>query len=311
MLNREFTPSFSITSAIKDTSLVLEVGAEKGVSLDLSNAGMQRFRRVEKKVNYIPSLTDEVRPLHHHPEWAAFSGELWWGAPMDITDVPLSPQIAANHLLAMMDPDKVYSRDELVRLVDAYHEEMGGAPANWAAREGPVKRALASLKAEKVVENPSIGHYRLNKNAAETIPVDTERKQPDSEHAAAPETVQVEVEIGTGSNAVYGWYYPAYRELAELKGQSTWPIKVGLSDVAARTRMIDSRGYAPEQPVLAFVHNVNASASCEKIYHGQLEVLGRQIGDSVGKEWFNTNLDELRKLAEHVEAQLSKTGEKS
>ena len=215
--------------------------------------------------------------------------------------------------------EKPYARKELIDWTIKRHRELGGEDSKSTPSQ-QIKKVLGDMVKRGHYVSDGDGFYRKQTDA-KPLPTDDEflaqhvrppLKPPEPvPPTPAPAIAAPEVEIGSGSNAVYGWYYPAYKELAELKGHSTWPIKVGLSDADARTRMVDSRGYAPEQSVLAFVHNINDSAACEKIYHGQLEVLGRKVGDSVGKEWFNTNLDELRELAEHIEVQLSKNGDKS
>jgi 3-hydroxyisobutyrate dehydrogenase len=42
---RDFTPSFTVEGALKDTGLILEAGERAGVRLDLAAAGSARFRR--------------------------------------------------------------------------------------------------------------------------------------------------------------------------------------------------------------------------------------------------------------------------
>ncbi|MFJ7999088.1 NAD(P)-dependent oxidoreductase [Streptomyces sp. NPDC096310] len=47
ILNDDYTPSFSVTTAAKDSRLIVAAGAAEGVRLDLAAAGAERFRRAE------------------------------------------------------------------------------------------------------------------------------------------------------------------------------------------------------------------------------------------------------------------------
>ncbi|MFJ2212684.1 NAD(P)-dependent oxidoreductase [Streptomyces sp. NPDC101062] len=47
ILNDDYTPSFTVTTAAKDARLIVAAGAAEGVRLDLAAAGAERFRRAE------------------------------------------------------------------------------------------------------------------------------------------------------------------------------------------------------------------------------------------------------------------------
>ncbi|MFE3599727.1 NAD(P)-dependent oxidoreductase [Streptomyces sp. NPDC059096] len=47
ILDDDYTPSFSVTTAAKDARLIVAAGAAEGVRLDLAAAGAERFRRAE------------------------------------------------------------------------------------------------------------------------------------------------------------------------------------------------------------------------------------------------------------------------
>ncbi|MCX4510963.1 NAD(P)-dependent oxidoreductase [Streptomyces sp. NBC_01619] len=48
ILADDFSPSFSVTNALKDGRLIVEAGERAGVRLDLAQAGVARFERVER-----------------------------------------------------------------------------------------------------------------------------------------------------------------------------------------------------------------------------------------------------------------------
>ncbi|RDG38985.1 NAD(P)-dependent oxidoreductase [Streptomyces corynorhini] len=49
ILNEDYTPSFSVTTAAKDARLIVAAGAAQGVRLDLASAAAERFRRAEEQ----------------------------------------------------------------------------------------------------------------------------------------------------------------------------------------------------------------------------------------------------------------------
>ncbi|MEV7424483.1 NAD(P)-dependent oxidoreductase [Streptomyces sp. NPDC091212] len=49
ILDADYTPSFSVTTAAKDARLIVAAGAAEGVRLDLASASAERFRRAEEQ----------------------------------------------------------------------------------------------------------------------------------------------------------------------------------------------------------------------------------------------------------------------
>lgn len=103
---------------------------------------------------------------------------------------------------------------------------------------------------------------------------------------------------GSGSEYVYGWYLPSYRELARLVGKQHFPIKVGRTTREPHERVNESAGMLPEKPVIGFLLRVDDSDLWERLFHTKLALLGRSRTVANGGEWFDTNLDELRHIAE-------------
>ncbi|GAA1170372.1 NAD(P)-dependent oxidoreductase [Streptomyces hebeiensis] len=72
ILDDDYTPSFSVTTAGKDARLIVAAGEAEGVRLDLAAAGAERFRRAEEQghgdedmaATYFASFTDG-RPDSH------------------------------------------------------------------------------------------------------------------------------------------------------------------------------------------------------------------------------------------------------
>lgn len=49
ILNGDYTPSFSVTNALKDGRLIVDAGERSGVQLDVARAGVARFERLERR----------------------------------------------------------------------------------------------------------------------------------------------------------------------------------------------------------------------------------------------------------------------
>ena len=224
----------------------------------------------------------------------------------DFTDIPLSPSIASKHLEAVINPGKVYSRKELVDAVKGRHVAKGGVTGT-ANVTGQVKKALHTLVNNGVLDNPRTGHYRklvgsTTKSATEVERLEAEPDRPaeDESHSSTQLTPlpAAEISLGNGSECVYGWYLPSYRELARLQEERHFPIKVGRTTRNPDDRVNESAGMLPEKPVIGFLLRVDDSEPWERLLHAKLALRGRSRVDANGSEWFDTNLDELRHMVE-------------
>ena len=102
--------------------------------------------------------------------------------------------------------------------------------------------------------------------------------------------------IGEGSESVYVFYYPAYRELAALKGQNSWPCKIGRTVGSVYERVISRGTLLPERPRIAFVLNVPHSKEWEKLLQLILKARLQDISEAPGQEWFNTTPEKILKI---------------
>ncbi|HET6354509.1 NAD(P)-dependent oxidoreductase [Streptomyces sp.] len=70
ILDGDYTPSFAVGNALKDSRLIVEAGQRAGVRLDLAQAGVARFERLERRglgehdmaATYLASFDDGVEP---------------------------------------------------------------------------------------------------------------------------------------------------------------------------------------------------------------------------------------------------------
>ena len=234
----------------------------------------------------------------------------------DFTGIPLSPSIAVQHLDAVINPGKVYSRKNLVDTVKGRHVEKGGV-VGTANVTGQVKKALQTLVSNGVLDNPRTGHYRKLTGSTTNSATDVETPEAQPEQPAEEEESQstthltslpaAEVTLGNGSECVYGWYLPSYRELARLQEERHFPIKVGRTTRNPYDRVNESAGMLPEKPVIGFLLRVDGSELWERFLHAKLALRGRSRVDANGSEWFDTNLDELRHMVEMELADVNST----
>ena len=230
-----------------------------------------------------------IRPIYDD-SW--FTSGLCLGEPMEnVTGLPLTPALIRGYLLDMMEPEEVYGRNELREAVAQWHLDLGGVPATGDSTS-QIKKALADMKKAGLVENPIIGKYRLVENS--DIPAEK-----DLEEIAQDEA---EVSTGEGSQAVYGWYLPAYRELADLKGESRFAMKIGKTEQDVMKRATTHAGTAPEQPIIGFLLKDDDAAFWEGQLHSWLTRNGYHRKEAIGDEWFDTNPEELRCIYEQIAA---------
>lgn len=108
------------------------------------------------------------------------------------------------------------------------------------------------------------------------------------------------VQIGTGPQEVYAFTFPSLVELALLKCQSQYPVKVGYTAdgdmgtfARVRTQIIESAAY-PERVKLLVILRCKDGRAAELELHRQFRTEGRKVQHSVGREWFFSNAEEIR-----------------
>ena len=204
----------------------------------------------------------------------------------------LTKEIICGWLLALMESDLSYSLQDLVDRVEMAHEMEGGLdePVTPAKSVGRVQAALWFLEEHTyVVEEGERWRAVVELESLSTF----QEVQMEAERRA-------DLTMGTGPQNVYGWYLPAYRQLAELKGEKRFAMKVGTTLTTPRRRMTNHIGTAPEKPVLGFVLKIGEAGEWERMVHQELKERGRHIATALGKEWFRTNPDELRRIVVEI-----------
>lgn len=109
--------------------------------------------------------------------------------------------------------------------------------------------------------------------------------------------------IGSGSEAVYLYYYENDRRLALLEGRDRWECKVGKSSSRSSGRVEDQiKTSAARSPVLAVEIRTDTAYTLESLMHGSFRA--RNIEGGAGSEWFMTNPDEFIRAYDDISERL-------
>ena len=104
-------------------------------------------------------------------------------------------------------------------------------------------------------------------------------------------------EIGTGSESIYIFSYPTYRENANLKKKKFWLHKIGRTRSEDLHRVLQQTNTAvPEKPEILLHIRTDSSILMENAIHTILKLRGKHSKDSPGNEWFKTNCSEIEEI---------------
>ena len=101
--------------------------------------------------------------------------------------------------------------------------------------------------------------------------------------------------VGHGRYEVYLYYYPSYRQLAQLKGEQFFRCKIGMTTKGDKRFSKPFNTDAPERRYVAIRIRTDVPEEVEKYFHSALKAAGRQC-KTYGREWFMTNPEEVLRL---------------
>jgi hypothetical protein len=105
-------------------------------------------------------------------------------------------------------------------------------------------------------------------------------------------TIHIEREAGAGLECVYLYFNPNDRRLAELEGRDVWECKIGRTasfDAINRILGQGIRTALSRLPTVSLVLRTDDSAALENALHASLRLVGAEVPDSPGNEWFFTS----------------------
>lgn len=224
--------------------------------------------------------------------------------------VPLKPAVLVD-IARRLFSGQVVKRSDMAVAVEEYHVARGGLPA-----EGDLllstKKALAAAVGRGDVER--VGAYGMYRFPDIGTPFDLDGQPEDASTSNLADEDEHVLAVsewkGSGSELVYAYFFPGYRDLASRMGRDRFPIKIGMSVDSGLERISGQVGTAlPEWPVVAIAVRTDDSRRLERILHDVLTYRGASIADAPGSEWFYTNPDEVRSIVE-MALQEAKSAEK-
>ena len=207
--------------------------------------------------------------------------------------VPLTPSIAQK-LIKEQFSGQTVKKQKIVETVVPIHEERGGLPSKAKNVKQTILSALQALQEKGLAA--CIPGWRWQINLSSDHPEIEQPDIPNEEEIGEPD-VPSERSIGSGEGSVYLYYFPLYREVAESKGESVWPCKVGRTDNDPVLRVKSQTATAiPEEPEIALIIQTDAPSDMEKAIHAILAVRGRHKEEAQGREWFMTSPREVEEI---------------
>lgn len=209
----------------------------------------------------------------------------------EFSGLSLTPTIFGKLLITLFD-GKRFNRHAAISEVVGYHRANGGIVKKGHNPINVFKKATLDLRKKDIgLVNKGQGLWELHYHEPELVEVVTDSSEVDEVMYSVDEI------LGTGSNAVYVYYYDAYCELARVKGEVLWPCKIGRTDCDPIQRIIGQAGTCyPELPHVALIIYCDDSNVLETAFHNIMKVKGRWMADAPGKEWFMTSPDEIKAI---------------
>lgn len=151
------------------------------------------------------------------------------------SNLELTPNVFA-HIAMSLCRGTQRSRGDVITGVVVYHQTHGGITAG-NEYISTFKKATKILRNKGLLKNLGYGQWLFKSEANETsLELDSYvTKEEDSQ-------IPIDETLGTGNETVYVYYYDAYRQLAETRGQKHWPCKVGMTSQQTISRIFSQTG---------------------------------------------------------------------
>jgi len=124
------------------------------------------------------------------------------------------------------------------------------------------------------------------------------------------------VESGEGDEEVYAFTFRGLQELAALKKETIYPVKVGWTKNKDDGSLGRIRGFAfekaafPERPAILLIHSTWNGRALETAIHKRLREKKRRILTAPGQEWFLTNAAEIVAICDELKDRVPKPATK-
>ena len=211
------------------------------------------------------------------------------------TGQPFARPIVRQIIEELFRTQSTWKTGALVDRVVQLHRQRGGFAVSNP--DFTIKRALQDLREDGLLTSPGHGWWSLTNASPEGSsiseePVTKTIVSPDEAIDDFERTLRPEKEIGAGTECVYLYFNPNDRELAEHRGRNIWECKIGrTSSCDAIPRILGQgvRTALSRSPTIGLVIRTDNSAALENALHSTLRLIGAEVPDSPGNEWFVTS----------------------
>ena len=210
--------------------------------------------------------------------------------PYKYAEQPFTVAIAQELILELCDGETLKKSEIMRRVFQEHHLKQGGL--EYAGRQSydmTFSDALNNLKKQGMATNEGTphGHWKLYGGSP-----------PDEPRAVSPPDDPPDE---PRARCVYIYYYPSYRELAELKGEDKWPCKIGCTERDAETRIKEQGTGMPEHAKQEIIIETDDPRGLEQMIRSSLKRKEMHIQDAPGDEWYLINSEIAKKIAEAFE----------
>lgn len=223
--------------------------------------------------------------------WIIFDGE---GPDYEYYGVRLVPEVVKKLVVEYLPGGRVFTKHEISDLICKKHVQLGGLIEKKTTIIHNIKKALIQLKKKGLVKFEDGEGWSVCSPSSVDVPAEI---ADEGDTVVSSSAMSSDEELGVGSGVVYVYYYPIYKEMADLKGESIWECKIGKSVVDAYGRVKSQTGTSmPECPHIALVLNTDFENDLEKAIQLILKIRGQCLDSAPGKEWFITNPAEVKAI---------------
>ena len=209
--------------------------------------------------------------------------------------LPITSMIIEELILKLFN-GKLVKRDEIVNKVLEHHLMNEGKEPEVLDFPRSVKTTLSQMSKKGIVENVAYGYWKIHDETS-TFNEDTNVEVIEETEDEIPHDFLEYEELGEGNSSVYVYYFESYKELSMLKGEESWPCKIGMSERDPKIRILSQVSTAlPELPKIAFIIKTDKPSLLEIAIHSILKLRDKQIEYAPGTEWFNTNPEEILEI---------------
>jgi hypothetical protein len=200
-----------------------------------------------------------------------------------------------------LENKRLYIRKEIVQTLIALHEKVSGKKVT---DQRSVVRALRNILADEANFSNSDdvfgGWTYLGPSALKGEKIAEFKRLKKTFHKpknTSKYKVLKEIDaIDFGDETLYVWWHPETEELATIKKDKTWAMKIGMhTSRRADKRIEEYKTSIPYKPIIGLLVYCKKSRVLERTIHNNLTNRKRKIGEA-GDEWFITNVSEIEEI---------------